>query len=293
MKKLTKLPTLILTAIRRGLASARRAKWPSLARERLPIILGLSVVAMIGTYSLGFALSASKGLKDFHVNILVEGVGLFGAVIAAWLLFDRYAQRQAQKIAEGVHQRISLLRNRASWPVTYFTTHLLDIPPSGGGGPYFVKENYDLLRKKLEDFKFTMGEEFVPLPPGVSQSEGAWYWIFQEFVILADQCKRTEELYVTGLATYPELLNLLERVQSTVMAEAPVWKWFTETPGHDRRAELPAYAIVNMKSMALVTLDLIATINSILGDWPVPKKFAPYTPTSFHGGTWQPPRGAL
>ena len=169
------------------------------------ILVGASAATLLA-YGVGMAIvfSGGHGITDFHLNVLVEVIGVFAAVVVVWLLIEQQSLRQARRIREGIEKRINLVRNRACWPVASLTTNLFNIPPSSSQdrGPYYMRENYQELRDLLVNLNM-MFEDPVPLPPMMDHSIRRWEPIMRRFVEVSEYCSRTIRVYGPALVEYP------------------------------------------------------------------------------------------
>lgn len=229
-----------------------------------------------------------KEVGDFHINVLVEIIGLFMALGIAWLLIERHSQRQSQRIREGVKARISDLRNHVTWPITSTTTAIYEVPPfqesARAYGFAYLKENYQDLRNALDE----------QIPDRFFKRQGGringWFWIMEQYEQVASMCHETIRLYGPGLVEYPELLSELETVERRVAQEKVQWDKFNSSIDDRRRRDredkmlemqlghpleppsldhdiLPKEAIANFRMLARRNLSLIIVISAIIGDW--------------------------
>lgn len=260
-------------------------------------IIWISILSGGGLYWFGRSILNQGGQRDFHINLLVEAIGLFAALAIAWLLIERHSQEQNRKIRRGVHERILKLRNHACGPVTELVSRLQErgnYDPQKTG-PYYFRHNYNEIREAL---RIPDNRNFRPIISEDSRIEMEesrrlilWNWTFENFVQFSDSCKRTILLYGPGLAEYPDLLDILEHIYISVEKEAESWKkhkaelerkqaWRDETNiMRMRRNDLdlekpppfgdvvPQAAILNMQSIATLLLSFVANVTNILGDW--------------------------
>lgn len=233
-------------------------------------ILWASLVLAAALYLLGRHLAALTG-EEFHLNLIVEGIGLFVALAIAWLLIERHSQGQARRTRIGVHKRIRILRNYASLPIIDLTTSLFDIPRLGSHdadkGPLYLRDNYRCVRRILgvPDSGHSLPVQALNNPKLANEGirrRNSREWIFNSFVRLSKMCDETVRLFGPGLVEYPELLASLERVQSGVQYEQQCWARFREDEDL-----LPPEALSNLMTLAVNALGLVATITRILKDW--------------------------
>ena len=85
-----------------------------------------SLTIACGLYIFGLLrfIQDAQELKSFHLNIIVEGIGLFVAVAIAWWWFERRQEDQARRIELAVRPRVARLRNFAATAITNITTTL-------------------------------------------------------------------------------------------------------------------------------------------------------------------------
>ena len=239
-------------------------------------------------------------VREYHVNILVELVGLFLALEIVWLLIERHSQQQADRIRSGVKGRIHQLRNIAALPITHTTTAVFDVPrfdDSGSGGVFHVRDNYQDIAEMLDR---QVPEEFM------GRDVGRWFWIMESYESVASMCNQTIRLYGPGLAEFPELLTALEKIESGVEREKRQWAKIQESQEERRNNrrdevrrnmatgtaieppsldanELPPEAIKNFLTLARQNLKLVVEISRILNDW---DEMPPSTDTTFNPDTF-------
>lgn len=137
-------------------------------------------------------------------------------------------------------------------------------------------------------------------------------WILEKFVELGWWCEQTLRLYAPGLAEYPELLAVLERVRHQVESEQGRWVKFEENAASEKKALyernrlniemrlplergesfddlVPPEALSNLLALAAVALGLTAAVTRILGDW---DDVPPESEMELSGGFWIWPSGS-
>jgi hypothetical protein len=250
--------------------------WPAWAAVAIAFFLFMIGVRLVGPI----------GIKDFSVNLIVEMIGFLLALFLAWILIERKAISQAaeakglaeetQKLADavrlGVHERLIYVRNTACWPITDFIYRISEkfiTHDSTRLGPYYLRNNYDTVKTMLETQDIQNPELLKARYPWFAEPystpSGIWRPVFEGYVELARTCETTIRLFGPGLAEYPQVLNSLERLRSSVEFEQRPWETF-----NDPDNQVPVYALVNLGALSKIAFSLIASITTVLQDWETP-----------------------
>lgn len=155
---------------------------------------------------------------------------------------------------------------------------------SDEGGPQYVRDNYQGIRRLLgisDEFLLRVAR-FDEFDVQIMHHISNWWWIFNQFSRLAGPCEWTVRHSGSALTDSPELLAVVDRIQSGVEGEQQAWIEFQENrpvrraalelrrsrqavfPGEQPEPPeediLPSDAISNLLVLAVHALGLIVTI---------------------------------